>query len=193
MPVFEVIAERDHTAHPHAFSLGGGNLVPDSLSRHFPLKLGKGEKNIQRQPSHRCGGVELLGDGDKADALFVELLDDLGKVCQRACQPVDLIDDNGIDSFGCDVFEQSFQGWSFHVAAGEAAIVILSRNQLPAFMSLADDIGFAGFPLGIERIEGLLQTFFRRFASIDGAADPGRSGHAFFLVPKKAGPTTGFR
>lgn len=50
--VFEVVAERDHPAHPHAFPLRGGNLVPDTLSGHFPFKLGKGEKNIQRQPSH---------------------------------------------------------------------------------------------------------------------------------------------
>jgi hypothetical protein len=33
-----------------------------------------------------------------------------------------------IDSFGCDVFMQSFQGWSFHVAAGEAAVVIAGMD-----------------------------------------------------------------
>jgi pyrimidine deaminase RibD-like protein len=62
----------------------------------LPARIGKREKNIQRQPSHRCGGIELLGDRDKADALLIELLDDLGKVCQRACQPVDLVDYDGI-------------------------------------------------------------------------------------------------
>ena len=57
---------------------------------------------------------------------------------------------NGINPLGCNVIKQAFQGRSFHVAAGEAAIIILSRNQLPAFMPLTDDIGFAGFPLGVE-------------------------------------------
>jgi hypothetical protein len=128
------------------------------------------------------------GDRDKADALFVELFDDLGKICQRACQTVDLVDDNGINPFGCDLIEQSFQGWPFHITAGEAAIVILGRNQLPAFMSLTDDVGFAGFPLSVERIEGLLEILFRGFAGVDGSADPGRIGHPFFLVPKNSGP-----
>src|SRR6202023_3932161 len=47
---------------------------------------------------------------------------------------------------------------------------------------------------GMKRVEGLLQTFFREFAGIDGTADPGRRGDqalshlAGFRVPKKSGP-----
>ena len=43
---------------------------------------------------------------------------------------------------------------------------------MPPFMSLAQNVGLAGFTLGIERIEGLLQPFFRRFSGIDGATNP---------------------
>jgi len=39
--------------------------------------------------------------------------------------------------------------------------------------------------LSIERVEGLLQSFFGGFACIDSAANP--SGHGF-LTPKKSGP-----
>src|ERR1700716_2700753 len=46
----------------------------------------------------------------------------------------------------------------------------------------------------MKRVEGLLQPFFRGFAGVDGAADPGRrdvwalSHLAAFRVPKKSGP-----
>ena len=37
-------------------------------------------------------------------------------------------------------------------------------------MLLARDVGLAGFPLRIERIELLLEALLRRFAGVDGAA-----------------------
>src|SRR5262249_54315502 len=69
----------------------------------------------------------------------------------------------------------------------------------PAGMGLAMDVGFGGFPLGIERIEILVQTFLGAFARIDGAAQwrgrrrfrLARVGHSFprFSVrPKKKCP-----
>ena len=68
LAVFDVVAERRHAAHPHALLLGGGDLVADPLADHLPLELGKGQQDIQGQPSHAGGGVELLGDRDEGDA-----------------------------------------------------------------------------------------------------------------------------
>ena len=48
----------------------------------------------------------------------VEELDQLGKIGQRAGQPVDLVDHDHVDLAGLDVFEQMLQGRAVHVAAG---------------------------------------------------------------------------
>ena len=65
-----------HAAHPHALFLGGGDLVADAFAGDFPLELGEGKQDIQRQPSHAGGGVELLGDRNERYAAAVEDLDD---------------------------------------------------------------------------------------------------------------------
>src|SRR5580700_115330 len=78
-------------AHPHALFLGGGDLVADAFAGDFPLELGERQEDIQRQPSHAGGGVELLGDRHKRDAAAVKDVDKLGKIGERARQPVDLI------------------------------------------------------------------------------------------------------
>jgi len=33
--------------------------------RHLPLEMGEREQDIEREPAHRGGGVELLGDRDE--------------------------------------------------------------------------------------------------------------------------------
>ncbi len=62
LAVLDVVAERRPAAHPHALLAGGGELVPDALADHLPLELGEGEQDVERQPAHRGGGVERLGD-----------------------------------------------------------------------------------------------------------------------------------
>src|ERR1041385_9304230 len=76
------VAERYEAAHPEALLLASRDLVADALARDLPLELGKGKQNIERQTSHRGGGVERLSDRDEADTAPVKHLDDLGKVRQ---------------------------------------------------------------------------------------------------------------
>src|SRR6266581_3209842 len=57
------------------------------------------------------------------DAPRVEDLDDLGKIGQRAGQPVDLVDDNNIDPPGRDVGKQPLQSGPIHRGAGEPAVI----------------------------------------------------------------------
>jgi hypothetical protein len=59
-----------------------------------------------------------------------------------------------------------------------------SLNRLPGFVGLALDIGLAGFPLDIERIEGLIEPFLGGFAGVDGAAD------SLSLLSRHVGPPT---
>lgn len=131
----------------------------DSISRAFTL--GEREKHVKRQPPHRRGRVEGLGDGDERHIGRIEDLDDLGEVEKGAGQTVDLIDHHHVDQSFADVAEQRLQGRSFHRAAGEAAIIIRSGKHFPAFVLLAADIGFTGLALGMKRVEGLLEPLFR--------------------------------
>ena len=41
---------------------------------------------------------------------------------------------------------------------------------MPALLALAPDEGLAGFPLGIQGVEVLLEALLRRLAGVDGAA-----------------------
>ncbi len=51
-----------------------------------------------------------------------------------------------------------------------ADIVVGLADQRPAFGALAGDVGVAGFALGIEAVEFLLQPLLARLAGVDGAA-----------------------
>ncbi len=70
-----------------------------------------------------------------------------------------------------DVFQKPLEGRPLHRPAGQASIVVYVRKHDLAGMTLAHDIGFASLPLGIERIEFLLEALVGRFAGVDGAAD----------------------
>ena len=171
LSVLGVVAERRHAADPQPLALGGGDLVPDALGGDLALELGKRQQNVERQPPHRGGGVELLGDGDERHAMAVEQLDQLGEVGQRAGQTVDLVDDDDVDLSGADIVQQALQGWAVGVAAREAAIVVFGPDQRPAGMRLASDVGLGGIILGIERVEVLLEPLVGRDPGVDRAAD----------------------
>ena len=114
LAVFHIIPQGRHAAHPHALFLGGGDLVADPFAGDFPLELGEGQEDIQGQPSHAGGGVELLGDRHEGDATAVKDVDKLGKIGERARQPVNLIDDDHVDLAFLDIGDQPFQGWPLH-------------------------------------------------------------------------------
>jgi hypothetical protein len=100
----------------------------------------------------------------------VEKFDQLGEVGERACQPVDLVDNDHVDPVSANIVQQPVEGWPAHRAAGVAAVVIAGPDQLPALMGLALDVGFRGLPLIVERVELLLQAMLSRDAGVDGAA-----------------------
>ena len=83
-------------------------------------------------------------------------VDKLGKIGERARQPVDLIDDDHIDLAFLDIGDQPFQGWPLHRAAGKSTVIIERRQHRLALVLLRENEGGAGFPLGVERVEGLL-------------------------------------
>src|SRR5208337_3561901 len=78
-PVTNVVAERRHASHPHPFALGGSDFVPDALACDLALELGKRKQDVEGQPAHRAGGVELLRDGDERHSVRIEQFDHLGE------------------------------------------------------------------------------------------------------------------
>ncbi len=103
--------------------------------------------------------------------MLVEQLDQLGEVGQRPGQPVDLVDHDDVDLAGPDLGEQRLQGRAVERGAREGAIVIVVGDQPPALVRLALDIGLAGLPLGIERVELQVEVMVGRFAGVDRAAE----------------------
>ena len=126
-------------------------LVPDALADHLALELGEAEQDVERQPPHRGRGVELLGDADEGHVVALEHLDQLGKVGERAAQPVDLVDHDDVDQPGLDVAQQPLERRPLQRAARDPAVVIVVGQRDPALALLAGDVGEPGLALGVER------------------------------------------
>ncbi len=138
----------------------------------------------------------MLGDGDKRNRFLVESLDQLGKVGERAGEPVDFVNDDDIDAAGVDVSQQPLQRRAVEVTTGIGRIIIARGQRFPAIVHLRLDVGLASFALGIERVKLQLQPMLGRLAGVDGAAPQfvglGAHGRALSLRslrrPKKRGP-----
>ena len=100
----------------------------------------------------------------------LEQLDQLGKIRQRAGQPVDLVNHHNVDLAGPNIGQEPLQGRPFQRGPGEGAIVIMVGDEPPAFGRLALDIGLTGLALGVERGEGEIEVMLGRLAGVDGAA-----------------------
>ncbi len=139
--ILDPVAERDNASHPNAALFRGGDLVADALAGDLTLELGEGQQNVEGEPAHAGRGVEGLGHRDEGDAILVEHLHQFGEVGKRPRQPVDLVNDDDVDALGAHHVEQRLERRPLHRSPGIAAIVEAVAEQLPAFMSLAFDIG----------------------------------------------------
>ena len=173
LAVLDVIAERRLAAHPHALLLGGCDLVANALAGDLTLELGEGQKDIERQPSHGAGGVELLGHRYEGDGILVEHLDDLGEVRQRAGQSIDLVDDHDVHLAGAHIRQQPLECRPLQGATRITAVVVYLGQKDPAFALLADDEGLACLALGVEGVEVLLQPFLAALAGVERATEFG--------------------
>jgi hypothetical protein len=78
--VLGIVAERRGAARPFAFFAGSRHLVLDAFGRKLSFELGKRQENVERQPPHRCGRIELLGHCHKRYGVGIEGLDQLCKI-----------------------------------------------------------------------------------------------------------------
>lgn len=89
-----------------ALGFAGGDFVADALGGHFAFELRERKQDVEGEPPHGGGGVELLGDGDEGDVVGIEDFHHFCEVGQRARETVDFVDDDGVD-FACfDVLKQ---------------------------------------------------------------------------------------
>ena len=154
-----VVTQRGRTAHPHTLGFAGCDLVSDAFSRDLTFKLSKGQQNVERQPPHRSGRVELLGDRDERDVVPIEHLNQLRKVRQAAREAVDLVDHHDINFSGLDVCHQALESWTINVAAGESTIVVGVVQRQPTFMALATHKSKTCIALCFQAVVLLIQAF----------------------------------
>ena len=131
----------------------------------------KESRTLRVSPSHRCSGIELLGDGHERHAVCLKQFNQLGEIGKRSGQAVDFVNNHDIDLARLNVGEQRLKGRAFEGAAGEAAIVMAGLDQSPSFVGLALDVGFCGLTLGIKRVEILFKAMLGGLARVDGAAE----------------------
>ena len=97
-------------------------------------------------------------------------LDELGKIRERAGQPVDLVNQHNVDFARVDIGQELLQRGALERGARECAVVVAAGDQPPAFVRLTLYICLTGLALGIERVEGKVEVMLGRLAGIDGAA-----------------------
>lgn len=95
--IFEVIIYWNCIIYLYVFFFGGCYFVVDMFCCDFFFKLGEGKKYIECELVYRCGCIELLGDGNKWDVVFIEEIDKFGKVCKWMSEVVDFINDYNIN------------------------------------------------------------------------------------------------
>ena len=109
LALLDVITQRHVAAHPHALGLRGGNLVANALSRDLALELCERKQHVEGQPAHRGRRIERLRHRHERGFVSIQHVDDLGEIGQRACQPIDLVDDHDLHFASLDISKQPLQ------------------------------------------------------------------------------------
>lgn len=162
-----VVSEWHESATPHASFGHGEALVVGPLLRHFPFELGEFQHDVEEKPSCRGGGVKVLGCGNEFDVVLVENFEKGVEILVVAGEPVDLVDDNGLDALALDIFDKLFQGSTVERSPGLSGIFI-DLEDLPSEGFLAFDVRNAAITLVIERgISLCLRPLVHRDPRID--------------------------
>jgi hypothetical protein len=95
-----------------------------------------------------------------------------------------------------DVGQEPLQGRPVDGSTRDSAIIVHLGQRDPTLMLLAENKGFTGLALGVQRIEILLETLIGGFARINRTANRGfrvrplalcalshRAGHPEYLLP----------
>src|SRR5467141_4007861 len=89
----------------------------------------------------------------------------------RVSRPIELV------VLNCWVTDTNDTPWASKISTSRAKSAserVAGSGQYPALVTLAADVGLAGFALRLERVELLLEPFLGGFAGVDRAALPAR-------------------
>ena len=125
-----IVAKDRDTTGPFPFPALGSDFVADPLADDLSLELGKRKQDVQSQPAHRVGRIELLGYRDEVNTIFIEGFHDPGEVHKRAAESIDFVDHHAIDLPAFDVFQESIESRSIEATARETTVVVLLRQAL---------------------------------------------------------------
>src|SRR5258708_12234386 len=89
----DIVAEHRSSTDPFALPACRRHLVARPFTNQIPLKGGKRQKNIKRQPSNRGRGIKLLRDRNEADRALIEPVYHAREVKHRPPQPIPFVTD----------------------------------------------------------------------------------------------------
>jgi len=124
----DIVTKYRCASDPLAFAARRRHLVARAFPYDFPFELGEGKQDVERQTTERRSGIELLRHGNEANRALIEPVHQAREIEERPAQPVNLVYNDAVDSTRIDVFEQSLQGRAVEIAAGEATVIIMSRD-----------------------------------------------------------------
>ena len=76
--------------------LGNRQSGTGALDGQLTFHLGKAGHDVEEEAPGRRAGVDGVGEAPELDALLVQLADQIDKLLDRAAQPVELPDDQGV-------------------------------------------------------------------------------------------------
>src|SRR4030088_365769 len=102
--------------------------------------------------------------------MSLKQLHQLGEVCQRPGQTVDLVENHDVNFAQADISQQRLHRRAFQSSSGDAAIVVAGLDQSPALVGLALDVSLGSLALSIKGVEVLFEAVLGGLAGIDRAA-----------------------
>src|SRR5260370_32422945 len=102
----DIITQHRISADPFPFAPRRRHLVARALADQLAFELREAQEDIERQPSERRAGVELLGDSHEAHVMFLKKTQHPCEVEQRPAETVDFVYDDTVELPGFDSSEQ---------------------------------------------------------------------------------------
>src|ERR1700691_2181283 len=84
-----------------------------------PLKLGEDEQDAQKCLAHRCRQVDVVGDAYKHGTVALEFLERVQRADERACEAIELGEDQPIALTRADALHDLVENGSAHCSAAD--------------------------------------------------------------------------
>ena len=124
--------QRRFAPSPAAAGARGGEACPGALADQVALEFGQRREDVEDQLAARGRGVGMLLQAFEADAARIERVHGFDQVLERAAEPVELPDDEGVTL--AQIVQRRLQAGAVGLRA------VLARLQATTFFAPADII-----------------------------------------------------